>query len=108
MPDRSWQAWYAEIDTQSSQAIVHFWNGREMGWPAVVILAEDQNGAAMAYRYTKDHEFAGDTWHEGREEAKYALNAEYGSALGQWIEIPRDISFADFDRYVFEPRREEP
>jgi hypothetical protein len=46
----------------------------------------------MVYRYTAQGDFAGDTWHEDIEQAKEQAEFEYGDALGEWREVPLDVS----------------
>lgn len=65
-----------------------------MSDPDVVVLAATSDGP-MLFRYTARGEFAGDTWHESLEDAKAQAEAEYGSALGDWQDVPEGVSDAE-------------
>lgn len=53
----------------------------------IVIPAEwERDEGHFLYRYARDGEFAGDTWHQSLEEAKGQANWEYGLQL-QWVEV---------------------
>jgi len=61
--------------------------------PAQAVLIEvEPDGSAQVYRYALDGEFAGDTWHESKQEAREQLEFEYGPAVGPWSEVPATIA----------------
>src|SRR4051794_30580364 len=63
--------------------------GRQTAMPrADVVVLELHPDGPMAYRYSADGLFAGDTWHESRDAALTALAAEYGNALSDWRPVP--------------------
>ena len=73
--------------------------------PAQAVLMEvEGNGSAQVYRYTLDGEFAGDTWHESKENAQDQLEFEYGGSVGTWSEVPREV--ADAHEYLLAWARE--
>jgi hypothetical protein len=50
-----------------------------MSSPSLVeIVQESPNGPCLMYRYTRDREFCGDTWHANLEDAYSQANYEYG------------------------------
>jgi hypothetical protein len=69
----------------------------EFPWPDVVFIDDDKSGWFL-FRYTLAGRFAGDTWHESLEHAKAQASDEYGSSLGEWIEVPGDMNPIDFAR----------
>jgi hypothetical protein len=60
-------------------------------WPHVVILEQDPEGGVSLERYSRDGEFAGDTWHMSVEDAKHQAEIEYGDGLGKWTEVPEEV-----------------
>lgn len=64
-----------------------------MAFPHVV-LAEGDGASVMLYRYRCDGEFCGDTWHTSLEEAHEQAEYEYGTALGPWLPVPKDVADA--------------
>lgn len=57
------------------------------GWPRVVIIEHRPDGIFLL-RYTEDGSFAGDTWHQAIEDAEAQAFDEYGSSVGEWVELP--------------------
>lgn len=45
----------------------------------------------MLYRYGRNGEFAGDTWHKTVEDAIDQIEFEFNLNRVKWIEIPKDI-----------------
>src|SRR5690606_28078669 len=62
--------------------------------PDVVLLEEESERNFFLYRLTKGGLFGGDTWHQSVDDAKYQADFEYGKALGEWREIPPEVSDA--------------
>ncbi|WP_438034226.1 hypothetical protein [Sorangium sp. So ce204] len=63
--------------------------------PAEVVLMEVLDGGpALLYRFTRDGVFAGDTWHECRENAEDQLEFEVGAAIGAWTAVPLEVEDA--------------
>ena len=60
--------------------------------PHVVLLEEFPDGGAVATRFTRDGEFAGEDDEESVGEALRQLAFEYGDALGEWKDIPTDVA----------------
>jgi len=48
----------------------------------------------MLFRYTAHGELAGDTWHETAADARDLAVHEYGTALGEWVDVPDAVSDA--------------
>jgi hypothetical protein len=73
-------------------------DGRIVGMPraAVVVVLALHSDGPMAYRYTSDGTFAGDTRHESTEAAMSALVHEYGSALSEWQSAPEGQDATEF------------
>jgi hypothetical protein len=63
----------------------------------VVLLVADTEPGAMLFRYTAHGEAAGDTWHPSLAIARAQAEEEYGSALGEWVDVPDEIT----DAHVF-------
>ncbi len=57
----------------------------------VLLITEEKSGIFL-YRYTVSGEFAGDTWHENIENARYQAGCEYGDALGEWQLAPAEVT----------------
>src|SRR5688572_2646670 len=60
----------------------------------VLVLVERDGGSFMMYRYTQDHRFGGDTWHEDLEAAHEQAVFEFGEALSEWVEVPDNMKDA--------------
>lgn len=61
--------------------------------PQLLIVVGDSD-SAMLYAYTTSGELAGDSWGENVEYAQRMAALTYGSALGEWREIPDDAPHA--------------
>jgi hypothetical protein len=59
----------------------------------VLLIAGDDSGA-MLFRYTAHGEYGGDTWHATAVDARDLAANEYGSALGEWVEVPEAVTDA--------------
>ena len=46
----------------------------------------------MLFRLTNDGTFAGDTWHANEEDAMFQVEYEYGRAVGEWLDVPDNVS----------------
>jgi hypothetical protein len=55
---------------------------------AKILVIEGEPDGASLYRYTKDGEPAGDTWHTDVEEALLQAEFEFGDLLGPWESVP--------------------
>ncbi len=62
--------------------------------PDVVLIKKPPSEGAVLCRYTRSGEFCGDTWHEAIDQAKEQADLEYGSALGEWMEVPDAVENA--------------
>ncbi|WP_437529725.1 hypothetical protein WME79_48305 [Sorangium sp. So ce726] len=60
----------------------------------VVLMEVLDDGPALLYRFTRDGVFAGDTWHECRENAEDQLEYELGDAVDAWTAVPLDVEDA--------------
>ena len=60
----------------------------------VVLLASDDAGGVMVFRYTAHGEFSGDTLHASIADAKSAAQDEYEEALLAWEHVPDDVGDA--------------
>jgi hypothetical protein len=63
----------------------------------VVLLAKHPDGWFL-YRYSSDGAFAGDTWHQSREDALDQATFEFGVALSTWAGVPDDVDPFDHVR----------
>ncbi len=70
----------------------------------VLLLIAGDDPGAMLFRYTAHGEFAGDTWHATATDARDLAAHEYGTALGEWVEIPDAV--ADPHAYAVQYARE--
>ena len=61
-----------------------------MAFPDAV-LAESDAASVMLYRYRRDGEFCGDTWHASLADAQGQAEYEYRGALGPWSPVPQDV-----------------
>ena len=57
----------------------------------VVLVVEDDDSNAMAFRYTIGGHAGGDTLHETVAAAKTQLAEEYAEALSPWFTVPADV-----------------
>jgi hypothetical protein len=60
----------------------------EMPNAEILVLEKNPKGTAMLFRYTRDGQDAGDTWHQTVEDAKAQASWEYENALGMWVNVP--------------------
>lgn len=58
--------------------------------PDVLVIEETPEGFFL-YRYDREGEFGGDTWHQSLEEAKEQAGFEYGDLVEEWQEVPEGI-----------------
>ena len=70
----------------------------------VLLLIAGDDPGAMLFRYTAHGEVAGDTWHATVADARDLAGHEYGAALGEWVDVPDDVSdpHAFAIRYAFD------
>jgi hypothetical protein len=73
-----------------------------MPWPQVALIVERPDGIFLE-RYLSDGTLVGDTWHEEVEHAKEQAHKEYGSLLGPWTEVPRQIPDDELIRFALSP-----
>jgi len=69
--------------------------GVDTGYPlprAEVVVLETRPEGVFLVRFTRDGEFAGDTWHPTADEAHGQADFEFGDALGPWKDVPDDAS----------------
>lgn len=66
----------------------------------LLLLISSASDGVYLYRYADDGTYSGDTWHPVLEEADEQADFEFGTALGEWQEIPESI--ADPHAYVLE------
>ena len=76
----------AELPEKSLSRTKHTWNGEPMPPAHHIILAEHSDGP-MIYRYSKDWEFAGDSWHQSVADALKSIEFEFGISEPQWRSI---------------------
>ncbi len=58
---------------------------------ASFLVIEDTPEGFFLYRYDKNGEFVGDTWHADEEEAKEQAAYEYGDGAKSWTNIPEGV-----------------
>lgn len=83
----------------------HEVSGSPAPWPAVVMV-ETSEFEAMAYRYDRAANDAGDTWHVDAAAAWDYLEWEYEGLLSERFEIPDGVNADDYvleraQRHVF-------
>jgi hypothetical protein len=61
---------------------------------ADVLLVVDDGEGTMLFRYTAHGEFGGDTYHETLGAAYMQAREEYGDALGEWMDVPDEVTDA--------------
>lgn len=74
-------------------------------WPAVIMVEVSQH-EAMAYRYDRAANDAGDSWHASEADAWSYLEWEYEGLLSERHDIPEGVNADDYvleraQRYVF-------
>jgi hypothetical protein len=74
-----------------------------MGWPAVLILERSSDGFYL-FRYTATGAFAGDTWHERKEDAEAQALFEYPGLVGEWMEVP-DIALDEAVQFALSSKQ---
>lgn len=74
---------------------IHSWGvgsaQQAMAFPDFVLIEGDA-ASVMLYRYRRDGEFCGDTWHASLGDAQAQAECEYEEALGPWSPVPADIA----------------
>lgn len=60
-------------------------------WPRVLMLEENSDGIFL-FRLGEDGGNVGDTWHTSIEDAKAQAEYEYGDGLGEWKQMPPEIT----------------
>ena len=70
----------------------------------VLLLIGGDDPGVMLFRYTAHGELAGDTWHATAADARDLAAHEYGASLGEWVEVPADVTdpHAYAIRYAFD------
>jgi hypothetical protein len=61
---------------------------------ASFLLIENTPDGFFLYRYDKNGECVGDTWHADEEEAKEQATYEYGDGAKNWSNIPESVEDA--------------
>lgn len=94
----------AEPD-ERARRVAHLVDGAPAPWPAV-IMVERSELEAMAYRYDRAANDAGDTWHGDTADAWDYLAWEYEGLLSERFEIPAGVNADDYvleraQRHVF-------
>lgn len=64
----------------------------ELPWPRVLLIRRGTEAGFLLYRYTRDAQFAGDTWHMTLDEAKDQADFEFSECLGPWREVPEGVT----------------
>lgn len=55
------------------------------------LLFEERVSGVFLFRFTRDRQYAGDTWHKGIEDAKRQAEYEYGDLLGELRTVPDEV-----------------
>lgn len=58
---------------------------------ARLLLIEQRENDIFLFRFTKEGDYAGDTWHQSVEEAKKQAKFEYNVSVDSWQKIPSDV-----------------
>jgi len=84
---------FAFVPKQSKSAVKHTvgvlgtWpSGTEPLPQAALVIIDETSEGTFLIRYSSDGEFAGDTWHENRDEAQDQAAFEFGEV--KWQESP--------------------
>lgn len=64
---------------------------RELQGLARFLVIEEAAEGFFLYRYSKNGECVGDTWHLSEEDAKEQASYEYGKGAATWISIPENV-----------------
>jgi len=95
---RTWTAaGFALVRTEPDERkrrVKHRVDGKAAPWPAV-IMVETSELEAMAYRYDRAANDAGDTWHANEAEAWEYIAWEYHELLSERFEIPAGVNADD-------------
>jgi hypothetical protein len=75
--------------------VKHVVDGKPGPWP-IVIMVEVSELEAMAYRYDRAANDAGDTWHADEAEAWAYVEWEYEGLLSERFEIPAGENADDY------------
>jgi hypothetical protein len=68
--------------------------------PSIVEMCVSDEGYYLI-RHTESGEFAGDTWHETREDALHQAEFEYGGRIASWTTLADGtVDFADVVRQL--------
>jgi hypothetical protein len=78
----------ASIPGESGQLVPH----EELPWPKVLLIRPGQEAGYLLYRYTREGEFAGDTWHLTLDEAKEQAEFEFGDGMAPWSRVPEEVT----------------
>lgn len=63
--------------------------------PVLLVIEHDDRGECVLLRFDQEGELAGETWHEGFDDATACATDEFGGLIRAWEGIP-----ADQDDYV--------
>ncbi|MCW2923917.1 MAG: hypothetical protein JWM98_1321 [Thermoleophilia bacterium] len=90
---------------ERKRCVSHVDGGKPAPWPAVVMV-EESEFEAMAYRYDRAANDAGDTWHADAAEAWAYVEWEYEGLLSERFSIPDGVNADDYvleraQRHVF-------
>ncbi|MCW2962390.1 MAG: hypothetical protein JWM90_2777 [Thermoleophilia bacterium] len=108
---RTWRsAGFALVRTEPedrARRVKHVVDGKPAPWPAV-IMVEVSELEAMAYRYDRAANDAGDTWHADEAAAWAYVSWEYEDLLSERFEIPAGQNADDYvleraQRHVWKP-----
>ncbi|MBC7461177.1 MAG: hypothetical protein H7287_07430 [Thermoleophilia bacterium] len=80
---------------ERTRLVSHVDRGKPAPWPAFVMV-EVSELEAMAYRYDRAANDAGDTWHADEAEAWAYLGWEYEGLLSERFEIPDGVNADDY------------
>lgn len=80
---------------ERQRRVKHVDRGAPAAWPAV-IMVEVSELEAMAYRYDRAANDAGDTWHADADAAWDYLAWEYDDLLSERFEIPDGVNADDY------------
>lgn len=62
-------------------------NREALPWPRILVIETKPDGIFL-FRFTEDGKCVGDTWHMNLEEAQSQAEAEYGTHLSKWNDVP--------------------
>lgn len=65
---------------------------RKLLGPAAFIAIQENSDGIFLYRFDRNGNVVGDTWHMTIEDAKHQADYEYGEAIEKWVAVPSETT----------------